>query len=230
MTHTPFLPKDKEQRRVALIDAANAVFAERGYDCATTREIAERAGCAEGLIHRYFAGKRGLLLAILQHKGMQVREEYGATLPDRDSVHEEIEQILLHDVQGKWERRNFMRICVSQAAIDPEIAAAVRDGVQSGQVEFMTRRLNKHKQAGRIRPDVDIDAIAQGISGLGFSIGFTYRVAFGRSCEDAEQIIRESAGAIARGISTNPVPFLPVPSKDDRPFPQAAKFSPKVEV
>ncbi len=212
MTHTTFLPRDKEQRQGALIDAANAVFAERGYDAATTREIAERAGCAEGLIHRYFAGKRGLLLAILQHKGLQVREEYGATLPDRDSVHEEIEQLLLHDVKGKLERQNFMRICVSQAAIDQEIAAAVRDGIQAAQVEFITARLKQHQKAGRIRPDVDIDAIGQAISGLGFSIGFTYCVAFGRSLADAEEIIRESACAIARGISTNDAP-----TKENRP-------------
>jgi TetR/AcrR family transcriptional regulator, regulator of cefoperazone and chloramphenicol sensitivity len=202
MTHTTFAPKDKEQRRVALIDAANAIFAERGYDCATTREIAERAGCAEGLIHRYFAGKRGLLLAILEYKGLQISEGYGATLPDRDSVHAEIEQILLHDIAAKSERSNFMRICVSQAAINPEIGVAVRDGVQARQVEFIAGKLRKHRQAGRIRSGVDVEAIAQAISGLGFSIGFMYRVAFDRPREDAEAIARESTAAIARGISS----------------------------
>jgi AcrR family transcriptional regulator len=52
--------RDKEKRQRSLIDAANAVFAEHGYDAATTRAVAERAGCSEGLIHRYFGGKRGL--------------------------------------------------------------------------------------------------------------------------------------------------------------------------
>ncbi|HEY8767523.1 MAG TPA: TetR/AcrR family transcriptional regulator [Dehalococcoidia bacterium] len=196
MTHTTFAPRNKEQRRVALIEAANTVFAERGYDCATTREIAERAGCAEGLIHRYFAGKRGLMLAILEYKGLQISGEHGATLPDGDSVHAEIEQIMLHDIAAKWERSNFMRICVSQAAIDPEIGAAVRDGVQARQVEFIAAKLRKHQRAGRIRPDVDVEAITHAISGLGFSIGFMYQVAFGGA--------RESAAAIARGISCSP--------------------------
>jgi AcrR family transcriptional regulator len=204
MTHTTFAPRDKEQRRVALIEAANAVFAERGYDCATTREIAERAGCAEGLIHRYFAGKRGLMLAILEYKGLQISGEYGASLPDRDSVHAEIEQILLHDIAARSERSNFMRICVSQAAIDTEIGAAVRDGVQARQVEFIAGKLRKHQRAGRIRADVDVEAIAHAISGLGFSIGFMHRIAFGRPREDAEAIVRQSAAAIARGISSCP--------------------------
>jgi TetR/AcrR family transcriptional regulator, regulator of cefoperazone and chloramphenicol sensitivity len=204
MTHTTFAPKDKEQRRVALIDAANAIFAERGYDCATTREIAERAGCAEGLIHRYFAGKRGLLLAILQHKGQEVSREWSATLPDRESVHEEIEALLLYDIDSKVERSNFLRICVSQAAIDPEIGAAVRDGVRAAQLRFVIAKLQKHREAGHIRPDVDIEAVATAINGLGFAIGFMYIVAFGGASADAERIALESADAIAHGISSCP--------------------------
>lgn len=201
MTPTTFAPKDKEQRQLALIDAANAVFAERGYDAATTREIAERAGCAEGLIHRYFAGKRGLLLAIMQHKGEQVSSEWGQNLPDCDSVQGEIAQLLLYDIESKVERRNFLRIYVSQASIDPEMGAVVRDGVRAHQVELIAAKLQKHQGAGRIRSDVDIDAISNAISGLGFATGFMYIVAFGGARKDAEHIAREAASAIARGIS-----------------------------
>jgi AcrR family transcriptional regulator len=201
MTQATFAPRDKEQRQHALIDAANAVFAERGYDVATTREIAERAGCAEGLIHRYFGGKRGLMLAILQHKGSQVSSEYAASLPDRDTVHEEIEALLLHDVHSKSERSNFLRVCVSQAAIDPAIGAAMRDGVRAAQVEFITTKLQRHKDAGRIREDVNIEDIAYALGGLGFAAGFMYVVAFGGDRAEAEEIARQSAAAIARGIS-----------------------------
>src|SRR5881628_740871 len=82
--------RDKEQRRQSSIDSATAVFAERGYDCATTREVAERANCAEGLIHRYFNGKRGLLLAILEDRGAHVPDAFEFALPDRDTLAEEI--------------------------------------------------------------------------------------------------------------------------------------------
>src|SRR5881397_2606225 len=82
--------RDKEQRRQSLIDSATAVFAERGYDCATTREVAERANCAEGLIHRYFNGKRGLLLAILESRAAHVADDFEAVLADSDTVEEEV--------------------------------------------------------------------------------------------------------------------------------------------
>ena len=203
MHKTVFAAKDKEQRQNALIDAANVVFAERGFDAATTREIAERAGCAEGLIHRYFAGKRGLLLAILDHKAKQIADDFGGTLRETDSVHEEIEQILVHDIDAKWEKRDFMRVSVSQAAIDPELGAAIWERMPRRQVALITARLRRHQEAGRIRRDVDVEAIASAISGLGFSAGFMYLVAFGADRDETLHIAKEAAAALARGIATH---------------------------
>lgn len=203
MTHTTFAPRDKEQRQMALMEAANAVFAERGFEAATTREIAERAGCAEGLIHRYFAGKRGLFRALLEHKGQHSAESYCENVPDKATVAEEIEAILIHELESKWEKRDFMRICVAEAAIDADIGLAVRDGIQARQVEFIAQRLRRHQDAGRIRPDVDVLAIAYAINGIGFSAGFMNRVAFARSRKDTERIVLEAATALARGIATD---------------------------
>lgn len=200
--HTTFAPRDKIGRRLALLEAATSVFAERGFEAATTREIAERAGCAEGLIHRYFAGKRGLMLAILEHKGQHAAESYLENVPPRNTVAEEIESILLFELESKWEKRDFMRICVAEASIDPEVGAAVRDGIQAHQVEFIATRLRRHQDAGRIRSGVDIEAIAYTINGIGFSAGFMNRVAFARSRKEVEKTIRQAAAALARGIST----------------------------
>lgn len=55
-----------EYRKEQILSAASAVFAEKGYQRATTREIAERANLSEGLIYSYFESKDHLLLAILQ--------------------------------------------------------------------------------------------------------------------------------------------------------------------
>lgn len=49
-----------------LLTAAQELFAERGYDRVTTREIAERAGVDATLIARYFGSKPGLYLAAIR--------------------------------------------------------------------------------------------------------------------------------------------------------------------
>jgi AcrR family transcriptional regulator len=206
MTIAPFQTiergrRDKEQRRQCLIDAATAVFAERGYDCATTREIAERAACAEGLIHRYFNGKRGLLLAILESRAEQVVEDFATALPDRDTVEEEVEQVLLWHLDTMWERRDFMRVAVSQAAIDSEIGRTINEGIHNERVRLTAGKLRRHQQAKRIRPDVDVQATAQAIAGLGFAMGFSFQVSLGQDRGLARRITLAGAAALSRGIS-----------------------------
>jgi len=56
---------ERARRSEALIDSATRAFARNGFEAATTRQIAAEAGCSEGLIHRYFGGKAGLLDAVL---------------------------------------------------------------------------------------------------------------------------------------------------------------------
>lgn len=193
--------RDKELRRQALIDAATAVFAERGYDCATTREIAERSGCAEGLIHRYFSGKRGLLLAILEARGGQVEEDFVASLPDGPTVEEEIKQILLWHLDTMWERRDFMRVAVSQAAIDSEVGRTINEGAHNERVRLTEAKLRRHQRAGHVRTGVDLEAIAQAISGLGFALGFSFQVSLGQNRRLARRIAIEAAAELSRGIS-----------------------------
>jgi AcrR family transcriptional regulator len=60
--------RDAQASRLALLDAADELFDERGYDAATIREIGERAAVDAALIARYFGGKEGLYLATLQRE------------------------------------------------------------------------------------------------------------------------------------------------------------------
>ena len=60
---------DAQASRAALLEAAGALFDERGYDATTVRDIGERAAVDPALIARYFGGKEGLYLATLQQDG-----------------------------------------------------------------------------------------------------------------------------------------------------------------
>ena len=51
--------------RATLLDAARAEFAERGYDGATVRVIAERAGVDPAMVNHWFGGKETLFTAAL---------------------------------------------------------------------------------------------------------------------------------------------------------------------
>ncbi|MDX6682091.1 MAG: hypothetical protein QOG94_2130 [Solirubrobacteraceae bacterium] len=59
---------DAPATRQALLEAADALFYERGYGAATVRDIGDRAGVDPALIARYFGSKEGLYLATLERE------------------------------------------------------------------------------------------------------------------------------------------------------------------
>jgi AcrR family transcriptional regulator len=65
---------DPARRREQILDAANALFSERGYDTVSVEDIASSAGVTRGLVHHYFGGRKQVYIALLQQLGA-VREQ-----------------------------------------------------------------------------------------------------------------------------------------------------------
>ena len=60
---------DPAARRDQILDAANALFAERGYDEVMIEDIAKSAGVTRGLVHHYFGGRKEVYVALLERLG-----------------------------------------------------------------------------------------------------------------------------------------------------------------
>ena len=71
-----------ESRQDAILDAAERVFAEAGYQGAAMREIAGRAGVAQGLIHYHFKTKENLFEAMVARRSGQINERRAALVED----------------------------------------------------------------------------------------------------------------------------------------------------
>ncbi len=66
--------------RQRIVDAALHLFATKGYDQTTMRDIAAAADCSLGLTYRYFASKEDLVLELYRWLALQL-EELVLTLP-----------------------------------------------------------------------------------------------------------------------------------------------------
>ncbi|GMV99711.1 MAG: hypothetical protein AMXMBFR84_08500 [Candidatus Hydrogenedentota bacterium] len=67
-----------DKTRANLLNAAEALFANQGFDGTSTREIAERSGANLALIKYYFGSKEGLLEALLDERSAGLAEELEA--------------------------------------------------------------------------------------------------------------------------------------------------------
>ena len=55
-----------EARREAIVEAVRDVFAQKGFDGTTTRELAKAAGVSEALLYKHFPSKESLYAAMLE--------------------------------------------------------------------------------------------------------------------------------------------------------------------
>ncbi len=76
MSTTPKYSRlDPGQRRDEILEAANELFAERGYDEVSVEDIASSAGVTRGLVHHYFGGRKEVYIALLERIGTQREQQ-----------------------------------------------------------------------------------------------------------------------------------------------------------
>jgi len=163
--------RDRDAKQTALILAALKLFASKGYEATTTREIATSAGCAEGLIHRYFRGKAGLLSALIRHRISREVADLTHHIRPARSLKEEYLQLVDWAVEQMWEDREFLRVALPRAVLDPNFGRALRQIGPQRTARAIAKRLKKFKEC-RTMPPADLEALVQLVTVLGFMFGF----------------------------------------------------------
>ena len=121
--------KTKEERREEILDAALAVFAERGLHGASTEEIARRAGISQPYVFRLFGTKKELYKTVVARCFRQTLERFQRAAEGKrgeealQAIGEAYGELLDSD-------RTYLRSQMQAYAScdDPEICAVVQAG------------------------------------------------------------------------------------------------------
>ena len=108
--------KDQKARtRSTILQAARDLFAERGYEAATMRELATRAGVAVGTINLHFADKTSLLAAALDEDIEAALA--GAEVPADASLERRLEALIRPLYAYYAERPDLSRVLVKESLL-----------------------------------------------------------------------------------------------------------------
>jgi AcrR family transcriptional regulator len=210
----PTVPKKRNRiaREDALVAAASKLFASRGYECATTRQIAAAADCAEGLIHRYFGGKEGLLLALIKRQVSQEVVDL-ATLPLASTMAGEVVQLVEWEVERTWHDREFFKVVIPRALLDPALGHLITGIGPTQRTRAIVERLRNFTQS-RSLPAQELEALAHFISITSFMFGFMRPVVLHQDREKAKKMAVMMARMMVRNFETIGAP------DDSQPRPQ----------
>jgi AcrR family transcriptional regulator len=118
--------RDAAATRAAILEAAEARFAQAGYDRAGLREIAAEAGVDVALIKRYFGGKEGLFTEALKASiGPGRWKEW-----DHAAFPREIAEMMAGDTHANEERAHAFQFLL-RAATSPTTAPLLNVAVQA---------------------------------------------------------------------------------------------------
>ncbi len=82
------------QRVKDILRESRAVFAERGYERATTTEIAQRLGISEATVFTYFRGKRELCMRVIGDWYDEIIEAIESGLPRERPIRDQLEFVV----------------------------------------------------------------------------------------------------------------------------------------
>lgn len=112
--------RERQMRRDAILRAAEAVFAERGYTNATLDEIAQRAEFGKGTLYNYFeGGKEAILIALFDeiYDGFiaHIRSSFNDDAIRSTAFRETFYTFLLTSFTYFAERQNLFLILIKEA-------------------------------------------------------------------------------------------------------------------
>lgn len=191
--------RNRPAREQALIEAGTRLFATRGYEATTTREIAAEAGCAEGLIHRYFQGKEGLLFAIIRSRSSAASNDSVAGSRPAATLSQEIVQLVESELERIWQDREFFRVLMPRAFLDSNLGHVLN---RVGPLRHATNIRERLKAASKDKAvsDHDIEALTHFIGTTAFMFGFVRPVVLGEDRTRARAIALATVEMFARGM------------------------------
>ncbi|GAB4569064.1 MAG: hypothetical protein Tsb0020_23040 [Haliangiales bacterium] len=164
--------REREERRFCILDAAESVFADKGFDRATMDDIASEAELSKGTLYLYFKNKDDLLMSLASRSIEAVVEDLEAIARAPHSAGVALRAVLRKQAAHLTSRPQMFRIMIGQFLDGVELDTTLpsfnchRDLI--GRIMAVVASLIKRgKQDGTMRVDIDpVQMAAQLWSGV----------------------------------------------------------------
>ncbi len=102
-----------------LLDSAELLFSQKGFDGTSVRDIAEAAGINTAMISYYFGSKEKLMEEIFERKSLNIREKVDSLLKDESlDPFQKMYSLVDEYIEGILQRKVFHRILLCEQIIN----------------------------------------------------------------------------------------------------------------
>ena len=158
--------RDAHRARAAILNAAEAVFAQHGFDGARIDAIANASGYNSGLLFRYFGDKLSLYAEVLKRADKEMSELLArvfAPLLEDETLASDAHRfrVFLTTTFGAFfdymvEHPHVMRIFNWEQAEGWQTFARIASQFEPADLARLEALFSKARRAGLLRPDLDV--------------------------------------------------------------------------
>ncbi len=194
-------------RKARILDAAAQVFSEKGFERATTREIAELADVGEGTVFNYFGSKNGLLLTL----ALNTAEEVSQTIAAAST--EGIEDFMARVMADHFRRTRanpLLTVLLHEARLDEELRQQFVDRIAFRIARELEQRLRELSAQGVLRP-ANAAVIARALIGVMLGFGLLFETDNDPAIEalSPEELAAELTSLFLDGLRPRPAEVSP---------------------
>jgi AcrR family transcriptional regulator len=118
-------PTTEEQTKNRILRAALHLFASKGYDGTTTRDLAASAGVAEGTLFRHFTNKKAILIEVASQGWVEILTDLLTELSEMAN-YQAVAQVMKRRMLNLPKNVDLFRVCFMEAQFHEEL----RDRIQ----------------------------------------------------------------------------------------------------
>ena len=123
----------EEDTRTRILEAALRLFAKRGYDGTSTKDLAKAAKVAEGTLFRHFSNKKTILIEVATAGWVEILTDLLTELSEMGS-YKAVSQVMRRRMFNMRKNSDLMRVCFIEAQYHPEL----RENIQTEVIGKMT--------------------------------------------------------------------------------------------
>jgi AcrR family transcriptional regulator len=115
----------EEDTRSRILQAALRLFAAKGYEGTTTKDLAGKANVAEGTLFRYFPNKKAILIEVATRGWVDILTDLLTELSEMGS-YKAVAQVMRRRVLRMRENSDLLRVCFIEAQFHPELKERIQ--------------------------------------------------------------------------------------------------------
>jgi AcrR family transcriptional regulator len=152
-------------RRKQILDAATQVFAEKGFHRATIKDIAGKAGIADGTTYTYFPSKTEVLLGILHRLNESTEREQQLMPESEQDLRSFFTSYLRQRMALLWPNAEVFQAVLPEMLVNEQLRALYYQQVLVPTFTLAEHSFQAQSATGQVR-SIDVPLTVRAIAGM----------------------------------------------------------------